>query len=60
MNIFRILERTILCTSNMGNNVFLLSISNNIQKKEKKPLIYVIARQHPGETSASYIIEGMI
>jgi hypothetical protein len=39
----------------MGNPVFMLSITANIHKKEKKPLIYIIARQHPGETPASFV-----
>ncbi len=44
----------------MGNSIPMLTITNFSQKKEPKMLIYVIARQHPGETPASYIVEGLI
>jgi hypothetical protein len=26
----------------------------------QKPIIYIIARQHPGETPGSHIVEGLI
>lgn len=45
----------------MGNEVYLLSISNNIMfMKTQKPIIYVIGRQHAGETPSSFVVEGLI
>lgn len=39
----------------------MLTISNNLKSKDTlKPFIYIIARQHPGETPGSYIVEGLI
>lgn len=50
-----------MCQTYLGNNVYILTISNNLKSRESlKPFIYVIARQHPGETPASYIVEGLI
>lgn len=55
------IHRTNLCLSAMGNSIPLLSISNpNSNKRDPKPLIYVIGRQHPGETPSSFIVEGLI
>lgn len=49
-----------LCTSSMGSQIHMLHITNFAQKKDPKQLIYVIGRQHPGETPASFIVEGLI
>lgn len=38
----------------------MLTISNNLRSKQPKPIIYVIARQHPGETPGSLIVEGIM
>lgn len=43
----------------MGNPVPMLTITNRAVK-EQKQLIYIIGRQHPGETPASFIVEGII
>lgn len=40
----------------MGSQIHMLHITNFAQKKEPKQLIYIIGRQHPGETPASFII----
>lgn len=48
LSILRILQKTTLCLSAMGNPIPMLWISNFLNKKEPKPLIYIIARQHPG------------
>jgi hypothetical protein len=41
----------------MGNPIHILHISNFSPKKDaNKQLIYIIGRQHPGETPASYIV----
>ena len=57
---FRIIHKAVLCTSLMGNPIHMLYISNFSQKKDPKQLIYIIGRQHPGETPASFIVEGVI
>ena len=43
----------------MGNPIPMLSITH-FAKKQTKPLIYIIGRQHPGETPASFIVEGVL
>lgn len=46
-----------LCQTYLGNSVYMLTISNHLKAKDnQKPLIYVIARQHPGETPGSFIV----
>jgi hypothetical protein len=52
--------KSVFCQSYLGNNIYMLTISNNIKAKVQKPLIYVIARQHPGETPGSFIVENFI
>lgn len=54
------MTKTILCKSTLGNSIIMLNITNNIQAKKVKPLIYIIGRQHPGQTPPSFIIEGFI
>lgn len=47
----------------MGNNpieVVTITEGNNERKQEKKKIIVVMARQHPGETQGSYVCEGMM
>jgi hypothetical protein len=44
----------------MGNPIPMLTISNFASKKEGRQLVYIIGRQHPGETPASFIVEGLI
>lgn len=60
MLLSRIMTRGTLCLSAMNNPIPILYISNFQQKKEPKELIYIIGRQHPGETPSSYIVEGLI
>lgn len=51
------IKKSVLCRSTMGNDVYLVSISNNILfMKTQKPIIYVIARQHPGESPSSFVM----
>ena len=56
----RTLQKTNLCTTAMGNPVPLLTITNFALKQQPKQLIYIIGRQHPGETPASFIMEGIL
>jgi hypothetical protein len=53
------MQKSNLCLSAMGNPVPLLNITNRAVK-EQKQIIYIIGRQHPGETPASFIVEGII
>ena len=52
-------KRETLCYSVAGNPIYLLTITGRDGKKGKKSAI-VTARVHPGETVASYVIEGFI
>lgn len=60
----RIALKTSLCKSYLGNNVHLITISDSNKAKkieqENRPIIYIIGRQHPGETPGSYIMEGVL
>jgi hypothetical protein len=51
-----ILRSSTLCLSAMGNPIPLLSISNFATKTGNRPIVYIIGRQHPGETPASYVV----
>lgn len=48
-----------VCTSLCGNDVPEVTISRK-SEEEKKKMIIVMARQHPGEIWSSYMVEGMI
>ena len=55
------IKKSVLCKSTMGNDVPLISISNNILfMKTQKPIVYMIGRQHPGESPSSFVVEGFI
>ena len=60
LELCRIINKAIVCQSYLGNNIYMLNISNNLAVKKNKPIIYIIGRQHPGETPASFIMEGII
>lgn len=46
----------------MGNDLYMLTITNNVftVKTMVKPIIYIIGRQHSGETPSSFVLEGII
>ena len=44
-----------LCQSLMKNNVPLVQLGNN-----KSSAVIIMARQHPGETVSSYVMQGII
>ena len=55
--------RKSLCSTLAGNNLEFLTItSNDISKEvyEKKPVIALMARVHPGETVSSWMMKGVI
>ncbi|KAL4478961.1 hypothetical protein ABPG72_019398 [Tetrahymena utriculariae] len=57
-------KRTI-ATSRIGLPVILLKITSSknpklTKSKKKKKVIFIIARQHPGETPSSFVCEGFI
>ena len=58
--------KTNICKSYLGNNVPIITITNNnkIKKNDEnmqnRPIIYIIGRQHPGETPGSFIMEGLL
>ena len=49
-------------TSNGGIDIPILKITNKNKKGEyeEKPIIFIIGRQHTGETHSSFIIHGFI
>jgi len=52
--------KTILGLSEQGRDIDLLTITNTSIPDHGKKLIYIIGRQHAGETSSSFTLEGMI
>ncbi|EAR84316.2 zinc carboxypeptidase family protein (macronuclear) [Tetrahymena thermophila SB210] len=57
-------KRTI-ATSRIGLPIILLKITSSknpklTKNKKKKKVIFIIARQHPGETPSSFVCEGFI
>mmetsp|Transcript_41330 Transcript_41330/g.62965 ORF Transcript_41330/g.62965 Transcript_41330/m.62965 type:complete len:156 (+) Transcript_41330:962-1429(+) len=46
--------------SNGGVEIPLMKITNHDKKKNQKPTIVILGRQHSGETHSSFIIHGMI
>ena len=52
-----------LCETIAGNSCYMLKITNfdsSPEEDEKKKGIILSARVHPGETSNSYVMEGII
>merc|ERR1719313_958238 len=53
------LDRQALCRTLAGNRCDLLTITDR-RVPTAKPFVVVTARVHPGETNASYIVEGLM
>lgn len=57
------IRRTDLCRTKAGNNVELLIITNFTSNQDaiaERKCILVSSRVHPGESNASFIIEGFL
>jgi murein tripeptide amidase MpaA len=57
------IRRTDLCKTKAGNNVELLIITNFASNQDaiaERKCIIVCSRVHPGESNASFIIEGFL
>ncbi|CAK83850.1 unnamed protein product (macronuclear) [Paramecium tetraurelia] len=55
------LSRKVLCTTLGGNTCEVLTItSNSLQKRAFRKGVVFLARQHPGEPQASYVMQGII
>jgi murein tripeptide amidase MpaA len=48
-----------IATTLLNNNVECITVTNP-QSTKVKPVIFLTARVHPGETPSSYMLEGMI
>ncbi|CAG0884092.1 unnamed protein product [Darwinula stevensoni] len=55
-------KQRVFCQSQAGNQVYILTITDrNLQiMDEKKPVVLLTARVHPGETPSSWIMQGII
>lgn len=53
-------DKFILGFSEQGRDIDLLTITNTAIPIEDKNIIYIIGRQHAGETASSHMLEGMI
>ncbi|CAG0914648.1 unnamed protein product [Notodromas monacha] len=56
-------RQRIFCLSQAGNQVYMLTITERwptLTPEEKKPVIFLTARVHPGETPSSWIMQGII
>ena len=54
------MEREILVNTIGKNKIEVLTIKEINPKVKKRPIIFIMARQHPGETPASYVLEGLL
>ena len=52
--------REVLGLSELGRNIDLLTITNPTIPTAEKKVIYLIGRQHAGETASSHMLEGLI
>jgi hypothetical protein len=53
-------EKTLLGYSEQGRNINLLTITNPAVPLQGKKVIYIVGRQHAGETASSHMLEGLI
>ena len=64
-------ERQILCTSDAGNVIDLITLTSKLANESKSPesswlpleerqYVFITARVHPGESNSSYIMEGFL
>ncbi len=56
----RVPEIEIIAESLDGNPVHLVTIADNDVPRSEKQSVWVVARQHPGETPSSWMVEGLI
>ncbi len=49
-----------VCEEQISSSMFPQSIIDNRPNKFKKPVVLVTCRVHPGETAASYALEGLL
>jgi len=57
------LKKEVLCKTIAGNDVYLLTITDfkkDYHSIEKREVIVLSARVHPGENVSSYVMEGVI
>ncbi|KAL4469431.1 hypothetical protein ABPG74_004684 [Tetrahymena malaccensis] len=55
------IHRKIGCKTLAKNNMDVITITSSCNiKRDKRKLVYFMARQHPGEVTGSFIIEGVI
>ena len=43
-----------------GNEVDMLEITDDETKNSSKKVVWIMGRQHPGEVTGSFMMEGMI
>lgn len=56
-NINKMVNRRILCNTLLGNNCDQLTItSTNNKNRNYRKGVFIMARQHPGETVGSYMM----
>lgn len=51
-----------LCLTNKNNPVPLITITSNLSNVpiEKRPIVFLTARVHPGESNSSWIMQGIL
>lgn len=57
---YKLIKFDSLGLSNGNVDIPLLKITNKSKNTEPKPIIFIIGRQHCGETHASFILHGFI
>lgn len=54
------MEREVIATTIGRNKLEVVTVRESNSKVKVRPLIVVIARQHPGETPGSFVCEGLL
>ena len=55
-----LMERETIVNTTGKNKIEVLTIKEANPRLKKRPVIFIMARQHPGETPGSYVLEGLL
>jgi len=53
-------DKEVICQTLEGRNVPMITFSSREAVKEEKPVVFLTARVHCGETPGSYMLQGII
>lgn len=54
-------RQQVLCNTLSGNEVPIITVTSaNTADVDKRPIIFLTGRVHPGETNSSWVMKGML